>query len=72
MSNKITWILIGILILAVFILAPLMLPSEESYSEEYASSSESESEEIDVDFNKKKISKSARSVGGSGSFRSGK
>lgn len=73
MKSKTTWIFIILLIVAVFILAPLMLPSEENYSEEYAVSEEAEDEDFDIDFKKKKtVAKSARAVGGSGSFRSGK
>ncbi len=73
MKSKTTWIFIILLIVAVFILAPLMLPSEENYSEEYEVSEEAEDEDFDIDFKKKKtVTKSARAVGGSGSFRSGK
>lgn len=69
MSKKAVFILIGLLLLAIFVIAPLLLPSDDDYSnEEYASYEESD-EDFDVDYKK---SKSARSVGGSKSFKSGK
>lgn len=81
MSKTITWILIILLIAAVFLLIPLFLPSEENYMAENVVGEESytsdsgfgeDDGDIDIDFKKKWGSKSARSVGGSRSFRSGK
>lgn len=69
MSKQITWFLILLLIGAVFLI-PMFLPSEETYYGE--ESAVEESDDFDLDFKKKKLYKSARSVGGSRSFRSGK
>lgn len=76
MSKK-TLILMSILLLIVlFILAPLMLPGDENqYAEGDSDEIEYFEDDDDIDIikkYKKTGSKSARSVGGSKSFRSGK
>lgn len=67
MSGKTFWIFLVLLLLVVFFLVPLMTP-DEGYTEGDVGS------DVDHDSwsSSKKVKKTARSVGGSRSYRSGK